>query len=234
MEEGLPGNELYIVQEGTCSVFKRGYKIAEKTIGSTIGELELLYDSPSYASVSVSSASCLIWVIARESYLMILIASSIKTRAEYEIYLAKVQFLQTLSPSEKLQLSDALTSLEYEPGEYIIHHGDEGQWMFLVMEGVVEVLGRNNVDEISKVCEFTEGDHFGELEFLNNHKCVADVVARTHVRTARINRSHFELCLGPVIHVLKRDASDPKYEYYKKQLEMGTANQQSRKWGMPS
>eukprot|EP01060_Flectonema_neradi_P016224 TRINITY_DN22815_c0_g1_i1.p1 TRINITY_DN22815_c0_g1~~TRINITY_DN22815_c0_g1_i1.p1 ORF type:complete len:507 (+),score=69.76 TRINITY_DN22815_c0_g1_i1:108-1628(+) len=229
--EGECGSEFFLVKEGYCTVTSRGHKVGDKKIGSSIGCLELLHDKPSQVTVTAQSDVCVVWVIKRDTYIQISVSYTLRTRAMYEVYLGKVQFLQTLSPSEKLQLSDALLPDEFQPGDYIIHYGVEGECMFLLMEGTVEVLGRNNVDEVCKVCEFSEGDHFGELEFLNNHKNVTDIVARTHVRTAKINRSDFERCLGPVISVLKRDASDPKYEYYKKQLEMGTANLQSKKWG---
>lgn len=68
------------------------------------------------------------------------------------------------------------------------------------------------------MCEFSKGDHVGELEFLNNHRNVADIIAKTKVTTAKLNRRHFEMCMGPVIDVLKRDSSSSKYEYYQNLL----------------
>eukprot|EP01064_Diplonema_japonicum_P039245 TRINITY_DN9791_c0_g1_i3.p1 TRINITY_DN9791_c0_g1~~TRINITY_DN9791_c0_g1_i3.p1 ORF type:complete len:288 (+),score=70.20 TRINITY_DN9791_c0_g1_i3:709-1572(+) len=220
LKQGDQGDKLYIITKGTCNVLKKGVCVAKKEEGSVFGELELMYDTPCVATVQVDSNECVTWTLDRATYSNIVIASQVKKRKEYEEYLSRVQFLATLSPNEKLQLSDALSSDEWDEGDSIIRYGDDGEWMFLVVQGTVEVVGRSETGEPYKVCEFVEGDHFGELEFLNNHKCVADVKAVTFVRTAKINRRHFELCLGPVLHVLKRNASDPKYEYYKKQLEM--------------
>ena len=42
-----------------------------------------------------------------------------------------------------------------------------------------------------------------ELEFLYSHPCVADVVAITDVKTVRLHRDHFEMCMGPVAGFLK-------------------------------
>ena len=86
--------------------------------------------------------------------------------------------------------------------------------MFLLVRGTVEVIGRDEHGKPFKVCEMGAGENFGELEFLENHSCVADVRAVSAVTTAKINRKHFEMCLGPVIHILKRNAAAPKYQYY--------------------
>ena len=75
--------------------------------------------------------------------------------------------------------------------------------------------GRNERNEVIHVCYFGAGDHVGELEFINHHSCVADVVATGEVRAARVHRDHFEKCMvcagirgasmrwggGPISHV---------------------------------
>ena len=93
--------------------------------------------------------------------------------------------------------------------------------MFIILEGTVEVIGRKN-GEKTYVCDFSTGDYIGELEFLNNHRTVADVIAKTAVRTAKLNRRHFEMCMGPVLEVLKRNMKHPKYEYYQEVLAKTT------------
>ncbi|KAJ9471024.1 cAMP-dependent protein kinase regulatory subunit [Diplonema papillatum] len=222
LQEGEHGDKLYIIASGVCSVSKKGVHVASKAEKSVFGELELMYDTPCVATVEVESEDCVTWTLDRVTYTNIVIQSNVRRRSEYEGYLANVGFLSTLSPYETMQLADALSTDEWLAGDYIIRHGDPGEWMFLVISGTCEVIGRDSSGNPSLVCEFQAGGHFGELEFLNNHTCVADVRAKTDVRTARINRKHFELCLGPVIYVLKRNTSDPKYEYYKKQLELAT------------
>ena len=224
IEEGDEGNTLYIIVKGTCNVLKRGMLVCQKAERTVFGELEIMYSTPCVATIQVDSEELVVFCLDRDTYANLVVGYSIKKREEYEEYLGRVEFLSTLSTYEKLQLSDAMTTDEYEEGEYIIRHGDIGEWMFLVVSGVVEVIGRTQGIQ-SNVCEFKEGDHFGELEFLNNHPCVADVRAKTHVRTAKVNRKHFESCFGPVLHILKRNVQDPTYEYYKKQLELAGVDQ---------
>ena len=64
------------------------------------------------------------------------------------------------------------------------------------------------------VCRFGYGDTIGELEFMNNHKCVADVVAATDVKTVKLKRNHFEMCMGPIIEILKDNIATETYSYY--------------------
>jgi hypothetical protein len=82
------------------------------------------------------------------------------------------------------------------------------------------VLGRDDKGAPKWVCDFKEGDCVGELEFLHHHLCVADVVAKTPlVRTARMNRRHFEMVMGPVKDVLARTAQESEvFSYYRDQL----------------
>ncbi|KAH9600151.1 Cyclic nucleotide-binding domain [Trypanosoma melophagium] len=216
-------DKLYIIQSGNADIIKEGQKVYLKTEGTAVGELELMYDTPVVATVKVCTDELVAWVLDRETYRNLVMGTAIRRREQYMQFLANVPFLGGLDNYEKLQLADALSSDEFEPGDYIIHYGEEGEWLYIIMEGTVEVIGRDAHGAPTRVCEFTGGDHIGELEFLNNHRTVADVVATTHVITAKLNRRHFEMCLGPVMDVLKRCANDPKYEYYQNVLRTGAA-----------
>ncbi|KEG06683.1 putative regulatory subunit of protein kinase a-like protein [Trypanosoma grayi] len=218
-------DKLYIIQSGNADIIKEGQKVYLKTEGTAVGELELMYDTPVVATVKVCTDELVAWVLDRETYRHLVMGTAIRRRETYIQFLANVPFLGGLDSYEKLQLADALSNDEFSPGDYIIHYGEEGEWLYIIMEGTVEVIGRDANSTPTKVCEFTQGDHIGELEFLNNHRAVADVVATTHVITAKLNRRHFEMCLGPVMDVLKRCTSDPKYEYYKNVLKHGAAPQ---------
>jgi len=221
LTEGEEGNSLFIIAEGKCDILKKGVKVAEKLEKSAFGELELMYDTPCVATVRVASDSCNVWQLDRETYKHIVVGASIRKRQAYEGLLATVPFLKELAVYERMQIADALSSDTWEPGQTIIKYDDEGQWMFLVVDGTVEVVGRDAAGAPVKVCEMGPGENFGELEFFNNHRCVADVKSLTKVKTAKINRKHFEMCLGPVIHILKRNQALPKYEYYRNILERG-------------
>lgn len=218
MEQGTLNQTLYIIQYGNADIFKEGQKVFVKTEGTAVGEIELMYDTPCVATVKVSTDKLVTWFLDRDTYRNLVMGTAIRRRETYMKHLESIPFLQGLDGYEKLQVADALSSDEYDAGDHIIRFDQEGEWMYIILEGTVEVIGREN-GEKRKVCEFTTGDYIGELEFLNNHRTVADVIALTYVSTAKLNRRHFEMCLGPVLEVLKRNAHHPKYEYYQSVLK---------------
>lgn len=223
------GDALYVLQSGNCDILKEGQKVFLKTPGTAVGELELMYDSPCAATVKVSTDICETWKLDRDTYRYCVMGSAIRRREEFAKHLESIPFLEELSHYEKMQVADALSTDEWDQGDYIIKYNTEGEWMYIILEGTVEVIGRKN-GEKSYVCDFSTGDYIGELEFLNNHETVADVVAKTSVRTAKLNRRHFEMCLGPVLEVLKRNMKHPKYEYYQDALKK---NEESKRLEKP-
>lgn len=212
-------DKLYVIQSGQAEIIKEGQKVFLKTEGTAVGELELMYDTPAVATVKVCTDKLVTWVLDRETYRNLVMGSAIRRRETYVSMLANVPFLNTLDAYERMQVADALSNEEFEPGDYIIHYGEEGQWLHIIIDGIVDVIGRDENGNKTKVCQFSKGDHVGELEFLNHHRCVADIVAVTHVITAKLNRRHFEMCMGPVMDLLKRDSASTKYEYYQRVLK---------------
>ena len=157
------------------------------------------------------------WTLDRKTYARLLHGTFIKKRALYSEFLAKISFLQGLSHVGLVQLADALQPDNFAQGGYLIRYGEEGQWFYIIVEGTVEVLGRDGANAVIPVCEFGRGDCVGEMEFLYGHRTVADVRAKTpEVRTAKLNRAHFELCMGPIKELLKSSRqADPVFDYYR-------------------
>eukprot|EP01064_Diplonema_japonicum_P024324 TRINITY_DN3486_c5_g1_i1.p1 TRINITY_DN3486_c5_g1~~TRINITY_DN3486_c5_g1_i1.p1 ORF type:complete len:850 (+),score=228.64 TRINITY_DN3486_c5_g1_i1:58-2607(+) len=212
-EEG--GDRYYVIYSGECdSIVDETVQAMKK--GDHFGEVQLLYHQDETATIRVTSSELVAYSIEREIYRRILAKASKMKRKTYGGFLQNVKFLEGMTRTELLQLADALKAVRVKNGEQIISYGEEGQWFHLIIEGTVEVIGRDANGKNIKVCEFTEGDCVGELEFINNHKCVADVLAVGEVRTAKMNRKHFEMSMGPVVDVLKRTAeSSNVYEYYR-------------------
>lgn len=80
----------------------------------------------------------------RETFNNIVKDAASKKRAYYEVFLGKVELLQDMDPYERLQIADALKSIQYTKGDYIIkqvkyHHkqpkGEPGTTFYLLQEG---------------------------------------------------------------------------------------------------
>ena len=220
-QEEKAGNVLFIMRSGSADVVKNGAVVDKKEPAGdpVFGELELMYDHPCVATIRISTPTATAWKMDREVYKNLVMVSAIRKREMHMEHLRKVKFLATLPDADLIQLADALQTDEWDEGDLIIKHGTEGEYMYLILEGQVEVIGRNEAGDSVEVCRFDEGKNFGELEFMNNHTCVADVKATNRTRTAKINRRHFEMCLGPVMSVLKRTTEGSDYDYYRKQLQ---------------
>eukprot|EP01060_Flectonema_neradi_P000629 TRINITY_DN10399_c0_g1_i1.p1 TRINITY_DN10399_c0_g1~~TRINITY_DN10399_c0_g1_i1.p1 ORF type:complete len:552 (+),score=85.18 TRINITY_DN10399_c0_g1_i1:62-1657(+) len=219
MTEGEEGDTLYTISEGEVDVIIGGKVVAQKSSGVSFGELALMYNTPRSATIRAASKTTT-WGIDRDTYRNIVMSVSIRRREEYQEKLQNIPFLKDLKKYEILQLADALESHEWNTGDYILRYDQPGEYMYIVLSGSVEVIGRDENDRKKHVHSFSAGQHFGELEFLNSHRTVADIVATEPTRTARLNRNHFELCLGPVLEVFKKNAVQSKdYAYYRKQAD---------------
>ena len=207
------GDRLIVIMSGKC--VKKSHGKADEFLGrgACFGEEQLMYSSPHTFQVEVID-TLVCFELHCSQYQMIVTHVSTARRALYEELLSNVNFLQSMSGEEMLVLADCLQPARFTGGEYIIKFGSEGEWMHIIVEGTVEVWGRDANGATINVCEFGYGDCIGELEFINNHKCVADVVAQTDVKTVKLNRNHFELCMGSVVDVLKRHTETETYQYY--------------------
>jgi CRP-like cAMP-binding protein len=71
-------------------------------------------------------------------------------------------------------------------GDIVFDAGDDGDVMYAVREGEVEIVVKGHVLE---VC--APGDHFGEMALVDGGKRAAQARARTDVTLARIDRQRF-------------------------------------------
>jgi CRP-like cAMP-binding protein len=218
-EEGDEDGDLFfVIGSGEVELLTNGEVTKTLKRGDSTQELMLLYPG-SYSETARCVSDVTLYSLDRRTYKCALSQASKKKRAMYESFLASVDLFKCLTRHELLQLADAMKHAIFQPGQKLIKYGEDGTTFFLIVEGVVDVYGRDDKMEPIKVCDFTQGQCIGELEFLNNHKCVADVVARTEVRTAKMNRHHFEMVMGPVKELLARQSQESEvFAYYRTQL----------------
>eukprot|EP00756_Hemistasia_phaeocysticola_P031749 Hpha_TRINITY_DN16374_c3_g2::TRINITY_DN16374_c3_g2_i1::g.61958::m.61958/K04739/PRKAR; cAMP-dependent protein kinase regulator len=212
----------FVVKSGEVSINMNTESGVEllKTVkkGDWFGELALLYPqaAPEFAK---AERDIELFSLDRMTYKFILSQASQNRRQLYGGFLRQVPFLQSLGEAEVLQLADALKSSSYDDNVPLIRFGEQGDWFHIVVEGTVAVIGRDEQKKKIKVCEFNKGDCVGELEFINHHETVADVIAVGTVRTAKMNRRHFEMCMGPVVELLRKNAASlEKFAYYRETL----------------
>lgn len=100
--------------------------------------------------------------------------------------LSKSSFLARLDPRDLGALMDTFDQVALPKGATVITQGDEGDWMYFVLEGQV-VLRRGEID----IAKLGRGDYFGELAILGVRLRSASATAETVVRLARLSRARF-------------------------------------------
>jgi cAMP-dependent protein kinase regulator len=185
--------------------------------GESFEDVLLMYDAVTGDEFDSAADDTLCCTLSRHVYQLVCSKASQEKRERYENFLSGLWFLKNLTPYEKLQLADALKAARYEKGEKLIHFGEEGTWFSIIIEGTVDVIGRDKHGKEVYVCSFKAGDCVGELEFIHKHKCVADVVASSPVvKTAKMTANHFEKVIGPARDLLERQAASGEiYSYYR-------------------
>lgn len=219
--KGAISDKMFVVVAGSVVVKETAEKI---NVGGTFGDVGLLYDLPSASSFEAASNDTQVCSFDRVVYQSVCSRASQDKRERYEGFLAGVETLKMLTPAERLQIADGLKTVKYAKGEKLISFGEDGNWFFLIAEGTVDVVGRDEAGNPVQVCSFHQGHPIGELEILHKHKNVADCIAASDtVRVARMTARHFERVIGSAKEFLERQAQDDEvYAYYRQKRKSST------------
>ena len=214
INQGEDGSVLYFVDSGELSCYKK-FGEEEKYLkdyfpGETFGELALLYNAPRAATI-ISKTDSILWSLDRECFNNIVKDAAIKRRETYEEFLIKVDLLADMDPYERIQLADALVSVKFNQGEFVIKEGEEGNNFYIIVEGQATATKKlHNGQAPTEVKRYGPGDYFGELSLLKGDPRAANVVALEPLKCVSLDRHSFKRLLGPVESILQRNAK--KYE----------------------
>mmetsp|Transcript_22819 Transcript_22819/g.31306 ORF Transcript_22819/g.31306 Transcript_22819/m.31306 type:complete len:321 (+) Transcript_22819:35-997(+) len=225
IRQGEEGDNFYVIDAGVSEIFvnqKEGPPLLVLTCkdGDSFGELALMYDAPRAATV-ICKTDMKLWAMDRLTYKHILMGTTLKKRNMYKDFLEKVSLLDSLDPYERLKVADLLESKTYAKDEIIINEGEEGETFYIVEKGSVECLQKYDGDKIGCVGVLGEGDYFGERALLldSPRACTVKAVS-PEVRVLLLDRSSFNMVLGPVEDVLKRNID--QYKTYQQMIEEGS------------
>lgn len=98
--------------------------------------------------------------------------------------------------------SDSELGKVFRDGDTIIRQGDEGDCMFVIQEGLVEVIQRHGDTEV-ELGTMGTGDFFGEMSLFQKEVRAASVRARGDVRVMTVDKKT----------LLRRIKEDPLLAY---------------------
>jgi len=208
ISQGEPGDFFYIVERGVFDVYRDETKVFEYVEKGSFGELALMYMQPRAASVKARSDGCL-WRTDRETFRHIVIASTAKKRALLEQALESVPLLANLCKQERAHVADALETVTYRKGDFVIRQGEVGDSMHFVLSGEAKATQTPqnfaNLRSAIEVGRIREGDYFGERALLTREPRAANIVVTSdELQVALMDLSAFERLLGSVKDIMTR------------------------------
>lgn len=108
--------------------------------------------------------------------------------------LSRIDIVRTLPPEDVEDVLVAVHLVRKPKGHVIFQKGDRGDALYLVDEGLVDIL-QNPVDaagENPRIAQLGSGHSFGEMALLSGENRMATAVAATDVVLLRIDKVHFD------------------------------------------
>ncbi|XP_072138120.1 cGMP-dependent protein kinase 2 [Mobula birostris] len=177
IQEGEPGNHLYVLADGTLEVMQNGKLLGQMHPGTAFGELAILYNCKRTATVKAVTESW-IWVLDRQVFQSIMMETAQARNKKYFNFLSSVSLLKGL-PEEKLsKIVDCLEVDYYDKGDYIIREGEQGSTFFIIAKGKVRVTQtREGTEEPQEIKTLKAGEYFGEKALISEDLRSANIIA---------------------------------------------------------
>ncbi|MEL6812234.1 MAG: sigma 54-interacting transcriptional regulator [Bacteroidota bacterium] len=112
---------------------------------------------------------------------------------EYTTFLSGVSFFSEVSELALAHLCENMKIRTFRKGEVIFHKGDEGDAMFVILEGKIRVHEQDHMFGLLEA-----GECFGEYALIDNKDRSASVTALERTKVLELKRSHF-------MHLMKTD-----------------------------
>lgn len=203
--EGDEGDFFYIIGSGSFTVIKGKTVVITLKPGQGFGELALMSSTPRVATVRAESTATL-FSLDRDTFRFILATSSAAKSAMITKALAKVSMLEGLRPEEFQKLSDSVEVVKYNPDDFIIKKGTEGDIFYIIQEGKVKVTDIGTASTYT-AHELEAGNFFGERALITAEPRSANVIAVTKVQVLALDRNSFNAILGPLREVIDANAT---------------------------
>ena len=128
------------------------------------------------------------WMLWRGIYLMKL------PGLDRKIKVGISWFLNMIVPIEPVQLKlsqkGGIARLHFETGEDIFRQGDVGDFLYIVVQGEVEIL-REDEGKVTSIAKLHQGEYFGEMALLNEKQRNATVRCLSPVDVLALKKSDF-------------------------------------------
>lgn len=104
--------------------------------------------------------------------------------------------LDDLTPEERGLFEGAGVVRSFSSGDYVVKEGDQGDSLFVVVDGVLEVekvVGPNRAKQLEQL---GPGDFFGEMSFFHDMPRSASVLANSDCKVLELVAEDFSKLMG--------------------------------------
>jgi branched-chain amino acid transport system substrate-binding protein len=110
------------------------------------------------------------------------------------ILLKNVNIFSFMDDKELFILAKRVEQLEFNLGEVIIRQYDEGDSMYLLVDGELSVFVRKSHQDMNeiKVAEINSGQFFGEMSLLTGDSRSATIVANNDAIVLEVTQEHLQ------------------------------------------
>ena len=112
--------------------------------------------------------------------------STVISTVEKVLFLKGVDLFRTIPGEELSHIAQITDEVEYSPEETLFHQGDQGDAMYLIVEGKVKVHAGEQV-----FAELSTSQCFGEMAILDAEPRSASITALTELTLLKIQREDF-------------------------------------------
>ncbi len=207
--EGEVGNSFFVLGRGSVRVTRKEkpgkhIQLAVLHPGSIFGEMALLNNEPRNATVS-SIGDCDLLEFDRDALIaasntVASIAKALSSFTQERLLnnlLKTAALFRPLDDKQRKALMRRFLAYDAEPGTALIHEGEPGKGLFLVLRGKMEVT-RTAEGHKQHLATLLPGDIFGEISLLNEEPTTASVVASEKSTVLFLGRDYFRRLVDAV------------------------------------
>jgi CRP-like cAMP-binding protein len=203
IREGEPGHAFFVIARGSVRVTKHGpddtaIPLATLSDGSIFGEMALVSASPRTATVTAAEDCDLLEfdreALAAASREVTTIAAALDKFTRERLLnnlLATSGLFKPLDRKQRYDLVRRFTAHDVAAGTDLIHEGQKGRGLFVLLAGEVDVWKRDG-DEKVLLATLHPGDVFGEISLLNEEPTTASVSAARQCTVLFLAREFFQ------------------------------------------
>lgn len=213
IREGEPGTSFFFVAGGEVEVYAtdglgRRTELARLHENSVFGEMALLSAQPRSASVGVVGEADLLEVTSQSLSTLADELEPVATALHgftrdrlLKNMMATNPLFRPFSRSQQRDLLRRFTSHDVVAGTTVIRQGDEGQGLFVVLSGEVDVSATSASGEATPLASLRTGDVFGEMALIRGGATTASVTAALPSTVLFLAREYVERIVAGVPEV---------------------------------